>query len=118
MKTYKIAGQDLSLTKTTLKDYKEFNKILKEIGGINTSFDNDGEMLLAIGEMFNKLLDADLVEKFLKILFKKDLDYSDIDDTTLVEVLKDFFYDKKQLLESLTGSFGNSQISKSEPTET
>ncbi len=118
-KKYKIFDKELSIAKTTLKDYKKINLLLKEVGGLNIDISTDQKLMIGVGTIINNLLDNNLVEKFLSIILgSDDLDLlGEIEDATLVEVVTDFFYSKKELIENITGSFKRLKKNTIEPTQ-
>ncbi len=128
-KIYLIDDQEYSLKKTTLKDYKSLNALLKENGsGLSLDISSDEKLLVGIGKLINDLLESGSIEKFLSIILiqapgnnriptpTSPAEVAEVEDTVLVEIVTDFFYSKKELIENITNSFKSLKKSTNEPT--
>lgn len=87
------------IEKIKLKQYKQLRKLLAKLPGN----DLKNELLY--------LLDGDLIEEVLAVLFEEPdkTAFEDIDDETLVRILSDFFDSKMELMESFTAKFKSFQ---------
>lgn len=116
-KTYKIGNKELSIPETKLKQYKRLNRLIKEnLSGLDLSKDKD-KLVISLGSIISELLEKDAVEELLAVIFDYDDPsvFEDITEDTLIEVLKDFFSGKVNLINSTMDSFKQSQISETVP---
>jgi len=119
--TYIIAEREFEVGKITLRQYKKIHEILKEAGNLPLEVKSEGEVVVAIGVFLNNLIEKNLVEKFLSVVLtekgkkwnEEDAErnvkiMSEIDDETLVMVIKDFFSGRLRLIQDLIKSFKDS----------
>lgn len=117
-KIYIIDGKEYKLKATTLKDWKEINKLFKALNDVKVSFNNEAEVVFSITSIFNYLIENDLIEKFLEIILipvKDSADISLITDKVLLDIIKDFFESKKNLMQGISSSFASSLNQKKQP---
>lgn len=116
-KTYKIGNKELSIPETKLKQYKRLNRLIKEnLSGLDLNKDKE-KLVISLGSIISELLEKDAVEELLAVIFDYDDPsvFEDITEDTLIEVLKDFFSGKVNLINSTMDSFKQSQISETVP---
>lgn len=121
VKTYTIGGRNFKLKTTSLGDYKSIRNTLTALNlSALVESKNDKEAALNIGSVIDSLLEKDLLNDALSHILEPDGGetveeeyYDEITDVTLIDVIKDFFASKKNLMKSIGTSLTGFKPAKS-----
>lgn len=116
---YKIKEKNFELSRITLKQYKLIHSLLKS-QNISIPSEISEDVILLLSDFISKLLEQDILEKFLSYILveqnkewnEKDAKeneklFAEVDDETLLKIIYDFFVMKVNLIQNFINSLMN-----------